>query len=140
MRILLMTLFAFYSLAAWASLPRNGVYSLVSGTQGCPDAVEVVQECDGLTLTPMTDGAPGASERFCHIGKGLKKEHISQKEKKHRHVKWEDGRLHKQESQILSEKADSVEFASEDFIIPSQEQTFLWDHSHMTNGFSCLYQ
>jgi hypothetical protein len=140
MRLCLATLIFLLSHVSWAAMPRDGLYTLVSGTQGCAESVEITKECEGFVMTPIYDGSPGATQKFCHIGKGLKKEQISRNEKLHRHVQWEDSRLHKKEIQILTEKSDSVELISDDFIIPGKDRSFLWEHDYMTVGYSCLYE
>lgn len=135
--LILTTLFC---LSSHAALPREGSYALQSGTEGCPESVELVNECGGFTLTPMEEGQPGRTEKFCHINAGLKKEQSSVSEKILRKVKWDDGRIQKNESQIFMAKNESVELTKEDSIIPDQAQGFLWDHSHEQKGFSCLYK
>ncbi|MNJ98398.1 hypothetical protein D3C87_161640 [compost metagenome] len=138
---LLTALLAFFiSTSCWASLPKAGIYSLVTGTQGCPDNVEWTNECGGFTLNPTHQGVTLPTEKFCYMNSGTTSELISSTQKTLRKVIHQDGRVQKIENRVFSSARDSISIPSEDSIIPDQEQGFLWDHAKNKKGFSCLYR
>lgn len=128
------------STSTWAALPQAGVYTLVTGTDGCAERVEWVNECDGFVLNPVHDGAKLNPEKFCKVNKGKSSQLVSANQKVVTQVSHIEHQIQKKETQVFFAKNESLELSSEDSIMIDTKGSFLWDHSKNNRGTSCIYK
>ncbi len=117
------------------SAAREGNYSLVSGTQGCPTSVIWFEQCAGFVLNPRAGSEELPTEKFCHVNRGLRVvseagvKTMTQVETQERYVR-------KSETTVQNGLSKSVE---DTLIFDETKEQFLWEHSMNHKGFSCLY-
>ncbi len=116
-----------------------GLYSFVTGTDGCPREIEWSAECGGFVLS-STDGHD--IQKFCKVNKGVQVEKFPAEhgtKKVFTEILRQDNVVRRKAITVLATKTDSVTFEEEDTVIFDETGKFLWEHSKNQKGFSCLY-
>ena|SRR5438309_3578533 len=124
---------------ASTSSAREGNYFLMNGTKGCPTSVIWFEQCAGFVLNPRKGTEELATEKFCHVNRGLRViseggiKTMIQVETKERYVR-------KSETSVQNGLSTLTE---DTLIFDEAKEQFLWEHSQDHNksnvGFSCLY-
>lgn len=114
---------------------REGNYSLVNGTTGCPTSVIWIEQCGGFVLNPRQGSEELTTEKFCHVNNGLrvhsegKKKSFTQVELSERYVR----------RSVTTVQYGLNTLLEDTLIFDENKAQFLWEHSQNHKGFSCLY-
>lgn len=134
----LILILGFFLTQTVAAFPGAGFYTLISGTDHCPDEVELTDACDGFALYPRSKGVAMDTLKFCKINKGLRVE-ISVGRKILHETENYGHFIRKKETTLYIDKANSLSLIQEDTLIPDGNSRFLWEHNRNGQGHSCLY-
>lgn len=116
----------------------EGFYTLVGGTQGCPQEVQWDNQCHGFTLSPSNEGKPLETVHFCRINRGP---HLrTEDHKKIFSQTVRQGSVFKAKEIVSYPSArGTVTMTAEDSVMIDHEGRLLWDHNRDEQGLSCLY-
>ena len=130
-----------YLSLSMASVPTPGSYSLINGTGGCPESLELDKSCkSGFSLTPQINGTTMDSIDFCNINSGPKVLDSGNNQRTIVKVSKDDTRLEKKETVVMVSSAGPISLVSEDTLMADGKSDLLWEHSRNQRGYSCLYR
>jgi len=115
---------------------RDGFYSLVNGTQGCPQSIDWIEQCSGFVLNPHDGVEELATVRFCRINAGPQFTRNEFGKSMHQVVK-KNHYVQSVEKSLLA--TESITIAEDTVILDTRKQQFQWEHNQGGKGFSCLY-
>lgn len=124
------------SAVANSPLARDGFYSLVNGTQGCPQAIDWIEQCAGFVLNPHDGAQELSTVRFCRINAGPQFTRNEFGKSMHQVVK-KNHYVQSIEKSLLAN--ESITIAEDTIILDTHKQQFQWEHNQGGKGFSCLY-
>lgn len=115
---------------------RDGLYSLVNGTQGCPTSIDWIEQCSGFVLNPHDGNIDMETIRFCRVNGGPQ---ITRNEfgKSSQQVIKKDQYVQSIQKALLARQ--SIVLEENTIILDTKKQQFQWEHSQSGKGFSCLY-
>lgn len=119
-----------------SAFARDGFYSLVNGTQGCPTSIDWIEQCSGFVLNPHDGRVDMETIRFCRVNGGPQ---ITRNEfgKSLNQVIKRDQYVQSIQKALLAR--ESILIAEDTVILDTKKQQFQWEHSQSGKGFSCLY-
>ncbi|MGE5085200.1 MAG: hypothetical protein ACM3MG_02805 [Bacillota bacterium] len=119
-----------------SSSTRDGFYSLVNGTQGCPQSIDWIEQCSGFVLDPHDGAESLATIHFCRINAGPQITRNEFGKSMHQVIK-KNHYIQSIEKALFSN--ESITTAEDTIILDTAKQQFQWEHSQGGKGFSCLY-
>ncbi|MFM6928998.1 MAG: hypothetical protein ACKOX6_11075 [Bdellovibrio sp.] len=115
---------------------RDGLYSLVTGTQGCPQSIDWIEQCAGFVLNPHEGTEELSTVRFCRVNAGPQMTRNEFGKSMHQ-VVHKNNYVQSIEKSLLAQ--ESITIAENTIILDTAKRQFQWEHNQGGKGFSCLY-
>ncbi|MBO9667241.1 MAG: hypothetical protein J7501_10565 [Bdellovibrio sp.] len=115
---------------------RQGVYNLITGTDGCPAIAAWTEQCEGFVVRLSSPGKAYGPIPFCRINNGSRI-FVTDTGKFLERTRFKNQYVHRSEKLLMP--TASALIAEDTVILDVKKEQFQLEHSRYGRGYSCLY-